>query len=270
MPGTANDPLVAVDIGNSRLKFGLFDRQAVSTAEADRLPVAQRTLELAGADGWLDELAAWLSPLEARSACWFVGSVERTVASTLVDWLRWAHGGQAPLRLTLLASLDLPLIVELPRPDMVGIDRLLAAVAVNRLRKPDHAAIVVDLGTAITVDLVSPAGAFLGGAILPGIALAARALHAFTDLLPLLDMPRLDEPPAALGASTIEALRSGIYWGAVGGIRQLIELLSASQPAGCQIYLTGGAAPAVAGLLAPSARFEPHLTLAGIALSAKL
>ena len=64
-----------------------------------------------------------------------------------------------------------------PWPDMVGIDRLVDAVAVNRLRDAKRSAAIVDVGTAITVDLVSANGAFLGGAILPGIAMAARALH---------------------------------------------------------------------------------------------
>jgi type III pantothenate kinase len=78
----------------------------------------------------------------------------------------------------------------------------------------------------------------------------------------------LAEPPAALGTSTADAMRSGMYWGAVGGVKQLIELLSKSVDGMPEILLTGGAAPAVAGLLAPSASYAPHLTLAGIALAA--
>jgi type III pantothenate kinase len=125
------------------------------------------------------------------------------------------------------------------------------------------------MGTAITVNLVSSSGAFLGGAILPGIAMAARALHEFTDLLPLLDMQSLAEPPPALGTNTVEAMRSGIYWGAVGGVRHLIELLAGSVQGEPMVVLTGGAAPAVATLLAHQARYEPHLVLAGIALAAQ-
>ena len=87
----------------------------------------------------------------------------------------------------MLAAGDLPLEVRLERPDMVGIDRLVDAVAVNRLRDAGRPAVIVDVGTAITVDLVSADGAFLGGAILPGIQMSARAMHEFTDLLPLVD-----------------------------------------------------------------------------------
>ena len=99
------------------------------------------------------------------------------------------------------------------------------------MRPPGRPAVVIDVGTAITVDLVSAEGAFLGGAILPGIAMSARALHEFTDLLPLVDMSELAAPPPALGDSTEAAMRSGLFWGAVGAVRQLIEQLAGDAPA---------------------------------------
>ena len=140
---------------------------------------------------------------------WPIGSVARDPSARLVQWLR-QRGCE---RIVLLASCDLPLVVSLPRPDMVGIDRLLDAVAANRLRPADRPAIVVDLGTAITVDLISAEGAFLGGTILPGIGTSARAMHEFTDLLPLVDMQSLSSPPPALGTATVEALLGGLVLG---------------------------------------------------------
>ena len=175
---------------------------------------------------------------------WYIGSVNRPAATRLIDWLRTQRPQD---RVTLLAAGDLPLEVRLPRPDMVGVDRLLDALAANRLRRPGRPAVVIDVGTAITVDLVSAEGAFLGGAILPGIAMSARALHEFTDLLPLVDMSELAGPPPALGDETVAAMRSGLFWGAVGAVRQLIDQLAGD--ARPQVILTGGAGPAVAGLL---------------------
>ena len=78
----------------------------------------------------------------------------------------------------LLTSGDLPLVVKLPRPDMVGVDRLLDALAANRLRTPGRPAVVVDVGSAITVDLVDADGAFLGGAILPEHGWRSKCMHA--------------------------------------------------------------------------------------------
>lgn len=257
---TASYPFVAVDIGNSRLKFGLYE------APADTLlPAPNRVLDFDPEKDALERVAAWLAPWTLDQTTWWIASVNRSHATMLVDWLRQRQTG---LKITLLAAADLPLKVALPRVDMVGIDRLAGAVAANRLRTGDRAAIIVDLGTAITVDLVNPQGVFLGGAILPGIGMSARALYEFTDLLPLLDMRVLREPPPALGTSTTDAMQSGLYWGAVGGVRELIARLSAGSSSPPQVFLTGGAAPAVAGLLAPDAQYIPHLILGGIALTA--
>jgi type III pantothenate kinase len=147
-------------------------------------------------------------------------------------------------------------------------------VAVNRLREADRAAVIVDVGTAITVDLVSADGAFLGGAILPGLQMSARALHEFTDLLPLVDVSELAAPPPALGTATEPAMQSGLFWGAVGAMRELIEQLHKAATGGRagrpQVFLTGGAGAGVAELLGSDARYVPNLTLAGIALAASV
>lgn len=257
-----SEPFVAVDIGNSRIKFGLYT--ANDLEPDDGLPEPSRALDVVPAPDAFAAVADWLSPRATAEVRWWIGSVERNFASQLIEWLR----GKGATQIVLLASVDLPLTVSVPRPDMVGIDRLLAALAVNRLRSPGRPAVVVDLGTAITVDLVSREGAFLGGAIMPGIGLAARALHEFTDLLPRLDMTTLADPPPAVGTATIAAMQAGIYWGAIGGVRQLIELLTAQIGASPQVFLTGGAAASVAPLVSAEAVYHPHLTLAGIALAA--
>ena len=254
-------PLIAVDIGNNRIKLGLFE-SAVEAA----LPEPVRMLQISGAAPDFERLMAWLAPHRAEDVSWWIGSVNRPTTTRLVNWLRTC---EPHCRTTLLASGDLPLQVALERPDMVGVDRLLDAVAANRLRQPDRPAVTIDVGSAITVDLVSADGVFRGGAIAPGIGMSAQALHTFTDLLPLVDMSDLDEPPPALGTSTMGAMRSGLFWGAVGLIRQLTEELTAGMPRRPHVFLTGGAGPAVANLLGPDSQYVPHLTLAGIALAAR-
>lgn len=250
-------PLVAVDIGNTRLKLGLFD--ALNGADF-ALPQPTRALELLpGQFACIDD---WLAPLAAHQAQWWIGSVQRSFTTELLDHLRQR---EAAAGVVLVTSSDLPLAVELPSPDRVGVDRLLGAVAANHLRPARRAAVVVDVGTAITVDLISVAGAFLGGAILPGIAMSAKAFHQSTDLLPLIEMSELAAPPAPLGTDTIAAMKSGLFWGAVGGVRELLTRLPVDDPL---VFLTGGAAPLVAPLLHAEARYEPHLVLAGIALAA--
>ncbi len=283
----SDHPFVAADVGNARIKLGLFEE----TGGGSKLPEPLGTLPLRGETPEFMPITPWLADAGREELCWRIASVNRPAATRLIDWL----GERRPAdRVVLLACEDLPLEVRLSRPDMVGIDRLVDAVAANRLREPDRPAAIVDVGSAITVDLVSADGAFLGGAILPGIEMSARALHRFTDLLPMVDTSDLGTPPPPLGADTVSAIQSGLYWGAVGAIRQLVEQLHKTAAAhkaatggavhnaatvgraehkaagrAPQVFLTGGAGAAVADLLGPDARHVPDLTLAGIALAVK-
>jgi len=256
----AKYPLIAVDIGNSRLKFGLF-----TSPHEQGFPTPQQVLDLPTTGSVFDPLADWLGSQRASQFRWWIGSVNRPASGRLVDWLRER---EATERITLLCADDLNLKIDLPRPDMVGIDRLLAAVGANHQRPSERAAVIVDLGTAIKVDLVGADGSFQGGAILPGIGTSARALHEFTDLLPLLSMQELSGPPAAVGTNTHDAMRSGLFWGAVGAVRELIRLYTEQSGHEPEVYLTGGAAVSVTKLLTESTRYEPNLVLGGIVLTA--
>lgn len=256
-------PMIAVDVGNTRTKFGLFAPSAKDGAE---LPTPQTTLDFSGQAADFDELAAWIAPRRVDEIDWRIASVNRPAGTRLIDWLREQGAAE---RTRLVTSRDLPLRIELPRPDMVGIDRLLGAAGANLLRDPSRPAVAVDLGTAITIDLVSAEGAFLGGAILPGIGLAARALHEFTDALPLLRMDALAQPPEPLGKSTVDAMQSGLFWGAVGASRELIGQFAAAQSSQPDVFLTGGAGASVAPLLAADCRHVPHLILGAMACAVR-
>ncbi len=253
-------PLIAADVGNRRVKLGRFE-----PIVAQGLPTPAGTLSVAGEAADFPQIGQWLSDTGPRRASWWISSVNRPTASRLIDWIR-SEQPDAPI--TLLASGDLPLVVGLNRPDMVGVDRLVDAVAVNRLRDPGRPAVVVDIGSAITVDAISREGVFLGGAIAPGLTMSAQALHTFTDLLPLIEMAELIAPPEPIGAITTEAMRAGLYWGAVGTIRELMARQAERLGGAVQTFLTGGGGPAVAALLGSDVQHIPHLTLAGIALTA--
>ena len=252
-------PLIAVDIGNSRTKLGLFVPPDVAP-----LPHPERMLSW-GPPWRIAELEQWLAAAP-DGFDWRVASVNRTGTARLLDWLDRRAAG----RVHVLSVTDVPLAVRVEEPDKVGLDRLANALAADRLRAAERGAIVVDLGSAITVDVVATDGAFLGGAILPGIAMSARALHEFTDLLPLEPMSELAQPPSPLGKTTSGCLQAGLYWGAIGGVRELIARL-ATEVERPQLFVTGGAGAAAAGLLTGAgeapAVLVPHLTLAGIALA---
>jgi type III pantothenate kinase len=149
------------------------------------------------------------------------------------------------------------------------MDRLVAAVAVNRIRDPRRAAIVVDAGTAVTVDAITADGSFQGGVILPGMRLVCRALAAGTDLLPLVEVSFSESPPEPIGRSTETAIRSGAFWGTVGAIRLLVSQFRLQLGNSAQVFVTGGDASALASLIDDKAQFVPQLVLAGIFWSDK-
>jgi type III pantothenate kinase len=274
--------LVAVDIGNSRLKLGQFQLEFSGANEAssgDRAiekplvpePVATFDLPIRHDTGEFDAscLIAWCDEHLSEGTTWRVASVHRAAASRLIATLQeWAKQQANDNSIRQITYRDVPLAIRVDEPARVGIDRLLAAVAAGRLRQRERAAIVVDLGTAITVDLVEPDGAFAGGAILPGIGTSARALAEQTDALPQVHLEFLDRPPAALGKSTVPAIESGIYWGAIGAIRELVAQLSVRFQTRPDLFITGGASRQVADLLKShgTIRHVPNLVLSGIAL----
>ncbi len=257
-------PLVAVDVGNSRIKLGWFGEADDPSSAALPEPVA--TLDLNPQQPDWSELAAWIEQSGAGPLDLVVGSVNRSAWLNLAEWF---DASGVCRRQRMLTYADLPLRIDVAAPDKVGIDRLLGAVAANRLRRPDSPTVVVDLGSAITVDWITADGAFAGGAILPGIAMSARALHDQTDVLPHLAKRILENPPDPLGKSTTAAIESGLFWGAIGGVLEVVRRLREAQGAEPTVFLTGGAAPVVAGDIGPDAPDVPHQILGGTAITAE-
>ena len=173
----------------------------------------------------------------------------------------------------MLATSDMPIKINVDQPERVGIDRLLNAVATNRLRQPKRPTIVIDMGTACTVDLISSDGAFEGGAILPGSTLSAAALRSGTATLPELAAESFDSPPAVVGKSTQAAISAGLYWGMVGAVHELVDRIAHQCKEPPQVFLTGGEASRLVAPLTTNQqdppRHIPHLVLSGIAVVAK-
>jgi type III pantothenate kinase len=277
MPDISATQFVAVDIGNSRMKIGHVARgdRTQKTWTPKDLPVPDAAFDLAidHPTGRFDErrLAEWCDANVQDKDKWVVASVHRGATDQLTSAVtKWASRAGVECPIHRLTYRDVPIAIHVDEPARVGIDRVLAAFAANHIRQRDRAAVVVDLGSAITVDLVDASGAFCGGAILPGIAMSARALEEHTDALPRVTLDHLEHPPEPIGKSTAPAIEAGLYWGAVGAIRELISQMSKTFSATPDVFLTGGASSHVAKLLEASATYSvrhlPHLVLSGIAL----
>jgi type III pantothenate kinase len=210
-------------------------------------------------DAWQRQVEAW--QLRA-GAVWVLTSVHPARCERLADWLR-QRGDQVHV---VDEARSLPLRVLLEKPDHVGIDRLLDAVAANSRRQKGTPAVIVDAGSAVTVDYLDEAGAFRGGAILPGLRLMAQALHNYTALLPLVEVPRA--VPGVPGTATAPAMTAGIFWAVAGGIQGLIDAYRKLSRAAPEVYLTGGDAELLAAVL-PGAVCWPAMTLEGVRLTAE-
>jgi len=156
----------------------------------------------------------------------------------------------------------LPLEVAVAEPEKVGVDRLCAAAAAyDRIRQ---SCVIVDVGSAVTVDYVDADGIFQGGAILPGAALQARALAEGTAQLPLVE---LTEDFAVPGRDTRSAIAAGIGLGLAGAIRAIVEEFATQIGTWPQTVLTGGGAPVLKAHLSFIDNHVPDLCLMGIGLA---
>lgn len=248
--------LLAVGIGNTTVSCGLH-RQHRDTS---RRWLAQFDCETAKL-----HLDGFTSHLPEAPCRWLVASVNRPAEQVLRTWVANNRPGDEYKR---LMHQDLKLATNVRYPERVGMDRLVAALAANRLRDASRPAVIIDAGTAITVDLVDAAGTFQGGAILPGFRLVARALAAGTDALPEADSLFASTAPPTVGKATEEAIRSGLFWGGVGAINELVRRMSAELDEKPQVFVAGGDAELVAEHLAAEAVFVADLVLQGILLAA--
>jgi type III pantothenate kinase len=257
------DPVLCVDVGNSRTKFGLFLSAAGSNTGG--LPECAANLAIPhGQSVMWESVRERLSLRSGQVACGFIsGSHPDGIASLLAGWPSdWPR----PVVINELSRI--PPEIRPQVPTNAGLDRILKAVACNLIRPPRRPALVIDTGTATCVDAISPDGAFEGGAILPGFELCARALHQYTELLPYITVDELvEESHEPLGRGTREALRSGLVWGQVGAIKELAQRLSRRWTAEPFMVLTGGGASLLTGHL-PGALWKPLLSLQGLALVA--
>jgi len=247
--------LLAIDVGNTQTVVGLYD--------GDRLVEHWRTASVRGQTA--DELAVALRGLLAVRGRGF-GDVTATVASSgvpqLAEALRQAasvHLGHEALIVGPATDTGLELRVE--NPPEVGSDRIANCVAALSLA--GGPLVVVDFGTAINFDAVSADGAFLGGAIAPGLQVAVEALGERAARLFQIE---LRAPDRAIGRTTAENMQSGAIFGYAGLVDGLVRRFAAELGGDPTVFATGGLAAVVAPHCETVDRVEPWLTLEGLRL----
>lgn len=247
--------LLAIDIGNTNIVWGVFD--------GDRLVADWRI----GTDHskTTDEYAILLLDLlrvEGISPDRVDGVILSSVVpplTPLFEELTETYFHRLPLNVS--AEMETGLTIKYTNPREVGSDRIVnAAAAYRRYGGP---IIIVDFGTATTFCAVTADGGYLGGAIAPGLRISAEALYARTAKLPKVEMVR---PKSAIGQDTVASMQAGLVFGYAGLVDELVRRIQQELGRDCFVLATGG----LAGLIAPESRsireVRPHLTLEGLAL----
>ena len=250
--------ILAIDVGNTNLVLALGDRSgsvdSVWRVSSDAV---------VSAAACADEIRAKLGQRLAEVGDTVIASVVPTITPHVAAAMH-EMTGRAPLVVG-GAGVDLGIAVNIDHPEQAGADRVVNAVgAQDHHRLP---AVILDFGTATTLDLVGADGAYEGGIIAPGVALSIEALERAAAQLPRLELRAFDDDLPVLGKNTVAAMESGIFWGYVSMIEGLLaRLRSAQGPAGTDMpaIVTGGLAPLFARHLGGTVTVDQDLTVKGL------
>jgi type III pantothenate kinase len=252
--------LLALDIGNTEITVGLFNRDEIAghwrlTTNPDRTP-----------DEWGTALGAFLlhaghSPNEVRAA--LVASVAPTVTESLLEGIRALTGAVTHV---VDATSLLPITLDVDEPLSVGADRIINSLAAVERYQADT--IVVDFGTATTFDCITADGRFIGGVIMPGLRTSADQLTRRAAKLPATE---LRPPERVIGRRTEECIRSGVLLGTADAVDGIVRRIMREWPTGNRprVVATGGLAGTIVPLTTTIEHVDPDLTLHGLRIAAR-
>jgi type III pantothenate kinase len=247
--------LLAIDSGNTNIVFAVFDDEGTVRGEWRSSTDTNRTADEFGM--WLNQLMQLQGLQRSDIEAAIVATVVPAILFNLKTLCR-KYFDCDPL-IVGDAKVDLGLKVLVDRPEEVGADRLVNAVAAHE--RYGGPLIIVDFGTATTFDTVDDGGNYFGGVIAPGINLSLEALHMAAAKLPRVAIGR---PATVIGKGTVEAMQSGIFWGYVSMIEGLVARIRGEFGADMDVVATGGLAPLFAEATEVIKCSDPDLTLRGL------
>jgi type III pantothenate kinase len=237
--------LLAVDIGNTSIKFGLFDGDEIASTHIIPTVRNSTAADIAAAtDAWL--------PGNLSAA--IVSSVVPELDATIVEFLE----NRAPTFALVRATDDLGLAHNFPIDD-AGTDRLVNAFAAAELHGVP--CVVIAFGTATAIDAISRERGHLGGLIAPGPATSAKALGLVASKLPEVEIA---EPPFVIATTTENAIQAGIFYSQIGLVESAVAHIKNEIGCDAKVVATGGFAPLIAAKCRSIDLVEPNLTLLGL------
>lgn len=248
--------LLAISVGNTSTRFGVFEgNRLMRSGRGLNAGVASLVKQIEDADREV--------PRGQGMSAVVVASVNEPFATKLLDELTPRLGHEI---YRIGKDLEVPIDLALEEGATPGQDRLLNALAAFDALK--QACVIVDAGTAVTVDFVDGEGVFQGGAILPGAAMMLRALHVNTAALP--EVPLSAPGPEVFGKNTAQSMLNGVFFGIRGAVRQLVERYAEAYEAYPSVIATGGDAPLLFDGEELIDRLVPDLTIRGIEAACRL
>ena len=245
--------LLAIDIGNTSIIIGVFQENKLFK---DWRIKSER-------EKTCDEYKVTLMNLFTLSAL-DVSRIESVILSSVVPPLTpvFQELSQTlfqakPMIVGPGLKTGMPILYE--NPLEVGADRIVSSIAA--LEKYGGPCIVVDFGTATTFDAVSSQGEYVGGAIAPGIQIAAEALYLKTAKLPRIEIIK---PKRAIGRTTVSSMHSGLYFGYIGLVDRIIAEIKKELGEGTKVVATGGFSSMIFDVVDVLDFYEPHLVLEGL------
>lgn len=221
--------LLCLDIGNTQIHGGVFDGDTL------RCQFRKSTAPL----GTTDELGIFFTAVLRENGVDPRGVTQVAVCSVVPAALYSLRGAAEKYfhcePFVLQAGVKTGLKIKYRNPLEVGADRIANAIAAVHLH-PGRDLLVVDLGTATTIEVITATGDYLGGAILPGVGVSAETLASHTAKLPRVEITR---PEVALGRSSVESIQSGLFHGHVGAVRHLISLMAIEAFSGRRPHVIG-------------------------------
>jgi type III pantothenate kinase len=246
--------LLTIDIGNTNITFGVYDKQKVLQyhwrikTDHGRMPDEYGIIIL----GLMRHEGLNFKEIQGVA----MASVVPPLTGVFVEMIeRFVY--QKPFLIDSSVKTGVEILYDSPRD--VGADRIVDAAAAYRLY--GGPACVVDFGTATTFDAISGKGEYLGGAIAPGIGIAAEALFSRTSKLPRVDLVR---PPKAIGTNTVHAMQSGLLFGYVGMVEGMVARYKKELGDNMRVIGTGGLAEVIAQETNVIEVVNPWLTLEGL------
>jgi type III pantothenate kinase len=247
--------LLAIDVGNTNIVFGVFDQTALLRSWR-LLTLRERTADEVGL------MVIGLLGHERFDLTLIDGVVMASVVPPLTPIMRGMvkrYFGRDPLVVDPTTNAGMPILYE--RPGEVGADRIANAIAAYEQYGREAPLIIADLGTATTFDAVTAGGEYLGGVICPGPQIAADALFQRAARLPRVDVRK---PGQVVGRTTVGAIESGLFWGYVGMVEGLIRRMGDELGGNALCIATGGLADMIAPETTLIRRVDADLTLHGL------